>query len=321
MLRFSVHHLNTNSASLSSCLGRRCPAIAAIMAGVAGACLVLLAITAPSMAGAPDPAPAARSAGCGKSASPGIAALTTQDGNKTSRSYLVQIPAGYDSSRPYALIFVFHAAGGDPAQSRAWGLQNAAGASGNGIFVFPEGIKFQREGIGWDDRSDGYDLPLFDHMLEALEAGYCVDSARVFVAGFSWGGDFATALLCNRGDRIRAVAVNSVSDEYADKSDYRTYRDLPCPTHRHPPIRFEHAVGGDAQYPPPYFATTSKLFQTFNACSAASTPAPSSTPVMACASFNACRSEFVECSFDHAIGHTLPPNWAQDTWDFFSAQP
>jgi poly(3-hydroxybutyrate) depolymerase len=284
-----------------------------------GAALMLLVITAPSMAGAPDRAEAARSTGCEKPARPGTVAVTTKDGNKTTRSYFVQIPADYNPSRPYALIFVFHAAGGNPAQSRGWGLQNAAGASGVGIFVFPEGINFQREGIGWDDRSDGYDLPLFDHMLEDLGAAYCIDKSRVFVAGFSWGGDFATALVCHRGDQIRAVAVNSVSDEYQDKSDYRTYRDLPCSTHQHPPVRFEHAVSGDAQYPPPYFATTSKLFQYLNACSAASTAVQSSTPVMSCASFNSCKSEFVECSFDHSIGHTLPPNWAQDTWDFFLA--
>ena len=304
----------SSPANFFSRLGRRCAASGT------GAALILAVMIAPSMGGAPDRAPAARSAGCDKPARTGTFSLATQDGNKTTRSYLVQIPADYSPSRPYALIFVFHGAGGNSAQSHGWGLQNAAGASSSGIFVFPDGIAFQREGIGWDDRNDGYDLPLFDHMLQDLEAGYCIDPDRVFVAGFSWGGDFAMALACNRGDEIRAVAANSTNDEYQDKSNYLTYRDLPCPTHQHPPVRFEHALGGDAQYPPPYFATTSKLFQYFNSCSGASTPVRSSSAVISCASFNDCKSEYIECSFDHRLGHALPPNWAQDTWDFFSAQ-
>jgi pimeloyl-ACP methyl ester carboxylesterase len=278
----------------------------------------------PPSAGAAGPGaaaqPAARSSGCSKPARTGAFALTATDGNKTLRSYLLQVPADYQVSRPYALVFVFHAAGGNAEQSRSWGLQNAVGAAAGALFVFPTGIPFQREGIGWDDRSTGYDLPFFDHMLADLEASYCLDTGRIFVAGFSWGGDFATALACNRGDVIRAVAVNSTTDEYRDKADYRTYNDLPCPTHRHPPVRFEHAVDGDSEYPPPYFATTSKLFQFLNACSAATTPAPSSTAVMSCGSFTGCKSPLIECAFEHRLGHVLPPNWAQDTWDFFAAQ-
>jgi hypothetical protein len=32
-----------------------------------------------------------------------------------------------------------------------------------------------------------------------------------------------------------------------------------------------------------------------------------------------CAKEFVECSFNANIGHTLPPHWAMDTWAFFSS--
>jgi poly(3-hydroxybutyrate) depolymerase len=255
--------------------------------------------------------------GCGKHAATGAFNLTTQDGNARSRTYLLQVPSGYDPSRAYPLTFVFHGAAGNSGQSYSWGLQKAAGASEKGIFVFPNGINFRHEGIGWDDTNNGYDLPLFDNMLKDLEAGYCIDKERIFVAGFSWGGDFAIALACNRGDEIQAVAANSTNDEYKDTSNYLTYQDLPCPTHKHPRVRFEHAVGGDAQYPSPDFATTSKLFGYLNSCSAASTNVKSSTPTMSCVSYKGCANEYVECSFDHAIGHTLPPNWAQDTWDFF----
>jgi hypothetical protein len=41
---------------------------------------------------------------------------------------------------------------------------------------------------------------------------------------------------------------------------------------------------------------------------------------MSCAAFNGCKSKYVECAFDRSLGHTLPPNWAEDTWAFFMQQ-
>jgi poly(3-hydroxybutyrate) depolymerase len=217
------------------------------------------------------------------------------------------------------VTFVFHAAGGSADDAIGWGLQNVAGAAAAGIFVFPTGIDFNHEGPGWDDRSDGYDLPFFDHMLAELESDWCVDPKSVFVTGFSWGGDFTVALACNRGDKIRAVAAYSTSDEFKDPADFSSYADLPCAAKRHPAILFVHAEDGDDKYPPPYFATTSALLRHLNACGAVSTPAASS-PVMACRSYRRCSSPVTECSFEHRLGHTLPPHWAEDTWTFFRSQ-
>jgi poly(3-hydroxybutyrate) depolymerase len=291
-----------------------------------GICAIaaILWLTAPdSRAGTQDNNHPARSAGCGKRASTGKLKLSTLDGNKKTRMYLLETPADYDASRPYALTFVFHGSEGSSSVSYSWGLQRAPGASASGIFVFPDGIPYKQYGIGWDDTNAGYDLPFFDNMLKDLEAGYCIDPSRIFVAGFSWGGDFAIALACNRGDEIRAVAANSTDDEFKDTSNFLTYQNLPCPTRRHPPVRFQHAEEGDAAYPPPDFATTSKLFQYLNSCPGAaapaqSTPARSGARSDSCVSYSGCSSDYVECSFDRKIGHTLPPHWAEDTWAFFT---
>jgi len=301
-----------------------------------GICAIaaILWLTAPgTRAAAPDDGHPARSAGCGKHAGTGKLKLSTLDGNKSTRAYLLEVPADYDASRPYALTFVFHGAGGSSSVSYSWGLQRVAGASTGAIFVFPDGIAYKQYGIGWDDTKTGYDLPFFDNMLKDLEAGYCIDPARIFVAGFSWGGDFAIALACTRGEEIRAVAANSTDDEFKDTSNYLTYQNLPCPTRRHPPVRFQHAEEGDASYPPPDFATTSKLFQYLNGCIGAGEPRaaapdarapPRATPVGSvarpdsCVSYKGCSSEYTECTFDRKIGHALPPHWAEDTWAFFT---
>jgi poly(3-hydroxybutyrate) depolymerase len=265
-------------------------------------------------------------AGCGKlAAHTGLFNLNTTDGMGTIRTFQVQVPADYSPTKAYALTFVFHGAGGNSAQSYSWGLQNVSGASEASIFVFPDGIAFKTYGVGWDDRTHGYDMPFFDNMVKNIEASYCINSARVFAAGFSWGGDFVTALTCNRGNVLRAVAINSSTDEYNDNTNYLTYQDLPCATTIHSPVRFEHAIGGDGAYPSPDFATTSKLLQSFNACSTTcgspTTSAPSSSSAMTCVSYNGCGKELIECSFSASIGHALPPNWAADTWAFFQTFP
>jgi poly(3-hydroxybutyrate) depolymerase len=255
--------------------------------------------------------------GCAiQSAKTGTYTMTTTDGAGRTRTFLIDVPAAYNPNNAYPLIAVYHGAGGTSSQSYDWGLQNGA-AAGNGIFVFPQGIAYKSSGVGWDDTTNGYDLPFFDNMVKEVKAAYCINSDRIFAAGFSWGGDFVTALTCNRGDIIRALAVNSATDEYGDNSNYKTYADLPCSSSTHSAMRYEHAVGGDSAYPAPDFATTSSLYEYLNGCAATSTPVQSSTPVMTCVSHNSCSSEFIECAFNANIGHTLPPNWATDTWKFF----
>jgi pimeloyl-ACP methyl ester carboxylesterase len=263
----------------------------------------------------------ATTSGCASNAPrTGLSDGATTDGDERPRTYLLQVPSSYSSKRAYPLIFVFHGAGGSSKQSHSWGLQDVPRAAENGIFVFPQGIEFHHGGIGWDDSSHGYDMAFFDNMVRSIESSYCINASQVFVAGFSWGGDFATALACSRGDKIRAVAANSTNDEYKDKSDYLTYRWLPCSSKVLPAIRFEHAAEGDSAYPAPYFATTSKLFQSFGRCSSKYKPVQSSAnSTEACVSFDGCVQPVIECSFDKSLGHKLPPNWAQDTWAFFQS--
>ena len=203
----------------------RCKAAARHCAVLLTAALIAwstLATNAPAAAGAAPPP--ARSPGCSVTGQPtGMLNGQTRVRGE-SRTYLMQVPANYQASRAYPLIFVFHGAGGNGRQAYGWGLQNAAGAADNAIFVYPDAITFQHYGIGWDDGPDGHDLPFFDGMLKDIEATRCIDTSRVFAAGFSWGGDFVITLACHRGDVIRAVAANSTDDEYNDTKDYRTHR-------------------------------------------------------------------------------------------------
>ncbi|MFE1989473.1 RICIN domain-containing protein [Streptomyces mirabilis] len=156
---------------------------------------------------------AAPTAGCGKAPTLTSGTHTIQSGGQT-RSYILRVPAGYDSNHPYRLIFGFHWRGGtandvdsggtDGYNWSYYGLRRLADNANNStIFVAPQG-----NGNGWANPG-GQDVAFVDAMVNQLEAGLCVDTTQLFSAGFSYGGAMSYALACSRATVFRAVAVYS----------------------------------------------------------------------------------------------------------------
>ncbi|MFF3737865.1 RICIN domain-containing protein [Streptomyces sp. NPDC002566] len=156
---------------------------------------------------------AAASPGCGKPPALTSGNHTIQSGGQN-RSYILRVPAGYDSNRPYRLIFGFHWRGGtandvdsggtDGYNWSYYGLRRLADNANNGtIFVAPQG-----NGNGWANPG-GQDLAFVDALVNQIEAGLCVDTTQVFAGGFSYGGGMSYALACSRATVFRAVAVYS----------------------------------------------------------------------------------------------------------------
>jgi poly(3-hydroxybutyrate) depolymerase len=126
------------------------------------------------------------------------------------RGFALRLPDDYDSSRPYPLIFGFHAntytaaaidSGGPNGYEMAhFGLQKL---SNNGaIFVAPDGIENR-----WAN-TDGRDLQFVDDMVALIQDNYCVDKKRVFANGFSAsGGGMAHAIACARANIFAGVAI------------------------------------------------------------------------------------------------------------------
>jgi poly(3-hydroxybutyrate) depolymerase len=239
--------------------------------------------------------------------------LRAPDGRGTMRDSAVLVPKAIDARAPLSVVFVYHGSGGSEAGAMTFGLQEVAGAASSSIFVFPQGMPYATFGVGWDDSCGGYDVPLFDRTLDYLERHYCIDPSRVFAAGFSWGCDFATALLCCRGHRIRAIAAASCTDEFRDPAHFETYQNLPCPDLRPGGVRFTHDAKGDEGYPEPDFISTSALYRSFDAC-----PGPSQAiQPEPCVAYRGCAAPFIECAYDR-LGHTIPRGWAADSSAFFA---
>lgn len=153
-------------------------------------------------------APPEPSAGCGQPALVGSGPRSVEvDG--VARTFILDVPSGYDGAAPLPLVFAFHGAttSGELFRSRFYGDLLSAMAD--------EALVVHADALGdpsaWDAEVD---VPFFDAMLAALAAEACVDQARVFATGHSSGGFFTNTLGCQRGDVLRAIAPVSAGGPF-----------------------------------------------------------------------------------------------------------
>ncbi|HYP88907.1 MAG TPA: hypothetical protein VEQ59_12150, partial [Polyangiaceae bacterium] len=113
--------------------------------------------------------------------------------------YYVKLPTGYDASKPYPVMMMFNPTG-NPI---SWAEQNAGfestGPKEAWIRVYPT---MANNANGWG----ASDVSFFQPFYEQVMSSYCVDQSRVFAGGESSGGDFASILGCEYGDKVAAVA-------------------------------------------------------------------------------------------------------------------
>jgi poly(3-hydroxybutyrate) depolymerase len=137
----------------------------------------------------------------------------------SSREYIIDIPADYDPSHPYRLVFSWHQAYGsdtgnaigqtpafsgpnfDASHYAYYGLHREATAANQPtIFVAPAGIG----NLPWDYKRD---VALFDDLLALIDTNLCIDDSRVFSTGFSFGAMMSYALSITRQTKLRAVVA------------------------------------------------------------------------------------------------------------------
>ncbi len=242
-------------------------------------------------------APVVPSGGCGVAKPAGTTAKTLQV-NGTARGYQLTIPNGYDGKTPLAVVFAYHGLGGKGADMRTYlDMETIAGAKA--IFVYPDGLQAQG-GTGWDLAAAGKDIAMFDAVKKELDASYCVDDARIFGVGFSYGGWMANALGCARGDVVRAIApMSGGGPGGACKGPVATW--------------ISHGASDTAELPIEGQKSRDKWITTNGAAKPgkASTPAP-------CQLFDGGKQPVVYCEFQG--GHEIPSFGRQAIWDFFAAR-
>ncbi|MBV9689420.1 MAG: dienelactone hydrolase family protein [Ktedonobacteraceae bacterium] len=131
------------------------------------------------------------------------------------RSFLVHLPPSY-GRQPQPLVLTYHGYSWT-AQIMEHNTKMDVEADKAGfVLVFPQGVDDPpswNAGVGaYGPTGDANDLQFTRDMLKFLKSNYCVDTHRVYVAGFSLGGGMVYRLACVLSDQIAAVA--SVSGAY-----------------------------------------------------------------------------------------------------------
>ena len=148
---------------------------------------------------------------------------------KGKRNVKIDIPDNYNKNKAYKLVVGMHCMGGWAGGVRDEGYYGLKplDTGKTTIFVAPEG---NGNYAPWGQ--DDYNL--FDELLYYLKNQLCIDSSRVFVAGFSYGSMITTGLSWSRQNVIRAVAVYETAE-----------RNIWLPKHTGKPIGWMGVLGYD----------------------------------------------------------------------------
>jgi poly(3-hydroxybutyrate) depolymerase len=151
------------------------------------------------------------SAGCSAAGSPTSGSFMIDVGG-TMREYIIKLPAAYDATRPYRLIFTFHgrmysaqsvADGGPPGSGPYYGIEAVSG--GSAIFVAPQALS-----TSWTNEG-GRDVAYIEAMIARFKAELCIDESRIFSVGFSMGAIMTLIASCEDDSVFRAIAPMSAS--------------------------------------------------------------------------------------------------------------
>ncbi|MBV1862038.1 MAG: hypothetical protein KUG77_26695 [Nannocystaceae bacterium] len=160
----------------------------------------------PSSSTSGDPGPTNLTPGCGvpmpAQVLDGVITIREQE-----RTYLIEVPRGYDPDTPYPIVFGFHGDGGDSSNARN-GYRLSEFYREQAIVVYPDG-----SGAGgspaWDTGSDGADVEMVMAIAQEVGLQMCFDLGRVHAFGYSRGAIMSHAMGCYRGDFFTGIGAAS----------------------------------------------------------------------------------------------------------------
>ncbi|MCH2231870.1 MAG: T9SS type A sorting domain-containing protein [Crocinitomicaceae bacterium] len=131
------------------------------------------------------------------------------DGNN--REYTIYIPASYDGTSEFPLVFNFHG-GGDfvPSHMSSADMRPIADTA-NFILVYPQAIPDPGNGgsTSWmhKEPTTHDDVPFVEAMIDSISMNYNINTDRVYACGYSLGGEFTFELSCQLNNRIAAIGA------------------------------------------------------------------------------------------------------------------
>jgi poly(3-hydroxybutyrate) depolymerase len=121
---------------------------------------------------------------------------------------IMVVPPEAAAGTAVPVVLVFHGSGGTGAEARSmFNLEVSADAGV--IFVYPDAAAQ----MTWDIRPVSADGHNVDKLIRQLSQTYCIDPARIYMAGFSAGAVFTLYLGCNVPGTFRGMASVAGADD------------------------------------------------------------------------------------------------------------
>lgn len=176
---------------------------------ILGGSAAILAAAGLAACGTSDQTPAVSQQECA-TARPLPAGQTerTIDSGGQTRSYVMHVPPGYKATERTPVAVMFHGLGGDPdTVLKATDMVKQANKR-NAIMVVPLGRGKVSE---WQFRAPitdpNSDLAFVRDLVKEIKRDGCIDSSRVYAAGFSNGSALTLALACDASTKFAAYAA------------------------------------------------------------------------------------------------------------------
>jgi polyhydroxybutyrate depolymerase len=125
------------------------------------------------------------------------------------RCYLLYVPSSYREGEPSPIVFSLHGFMSDPYDQRHYARWEAYAEAGGFLVVYPQGSSYPlRWNVGPGARIDDVDDARFiEDVIDEVSSMATVDPRRIFVTGFSNGGEKTNQVGCVLADRVAAIGV------------------------------------------------------------------------------------------------------------------
>lgn len=249
------------------------------------------------------PAPSSdAAAACGAARGPARGAAHATPGGRT---YHVWTPAAYDGTRPLPVVFAVHGWHSSGREFQKW-IEVEKHTDDQAIVVYPDSKTHV-----WDVHGTS-DLDFFEQMIDGLASAYCIDRARVFALGFSFGGKMVHHLGCKRTARFKAISVGDGS--WADGA----------PSCGRLPVLVTHRTR-DEDERIEWGRDAARRWAEVDGCSPETEPGDAAH---GCIAWRGCSAPVVFCedtwfdpSWPRDYNHTIREEYLRLTWRWFASLP
>lgn len=139
----------------------------------------------------------------------GYISQTIQNDGLT-RGYSIYVPASYNGTTNFPLLFNLHGGGGTNSAWQVSADMRPIADTADFILVYPQARPDPSDGnsFNWIPKVPGTfdDVPFFSSLIDTIASNYQIDQHRIYACGYSLGGDMAFELGCKLNNRIAAIA-------------------------------------------------------------------------------------------------------------------